>query len=428
MLLALAVLAAAAALLTLRASRSEEPNVRLPLARRTAVLALVGALLLGGALAAAALEAQPESRSPAFGASASRLGSVDSNRYAYWRVALGTFADHPLQGIGSGAFVVDWLQERDVLDPTREPHSLYLGTLAELGLVGLAALLAFLGGVAVAARRLWRADPGLAAGPIAGLAVWAVHAGLDWDWEMPAVTLVALALAMALVAWSERPEPTPGEPGGLSSSLRASAARERAGSASRVTAASTPQASTLSGSRLTACSTAATTLVLPAGASEQRALEEQRARVGVEKACPLEQTLGLIHLRGRGIGQRGDLLGPLRQHHVAQGDRQIGEHHQGERRQDDPGEPSLRLAEAAGPDRAPGMGRAAQDARPGVEPLDRPFSQRGVNLAPEALAEDLGVEAARVLDTCLRDRCRAASNSDDGRGQLHRRRRPTSSP
>ena len=213
MLLALAVLAAAAALLTLRASRSAEPNVRLPLARRTAVLALVGALLLGGALAAAALEAQPESRSPAFGASASRLGSVDSNRYAYWRVALGTFADHPLQGIGSGAFVVDWLQERDVLDPTREPHSLYLGTLAELGLVGLAALLAFLGGVAVAARRLWRADPGLAAGPIAGLAVWAVHAGLDWDWEMPAVTLVALALAMALVAWSEQPEATPEEPG-----------------------------------------------------------------------------------------------------------------------------------------------------------------------------------------------------------------------
>jgi hypothetical protein len=211
MLLALAVLAAVAALLTMRATRGYERDVRLPLARRTAVLALVGVLLLGGALVAAAFEAQPQSRSPAFGASAARLGSVDSNRYAYWRVALGTFADHPLQGIGSGGFVVDWLHERDVLDPTREPHSFYLGTLAELGLVGFVALLAFVGAVAVAARRLWRAAPGLAAGPIAGLTVWAVHAGLDWDWEMPAVTLVALALASALVAWSERPWPSQGE-------------------------------------------------------------------------------------------------------------------------------------------------------------------------------------------------------------------------
>jgi hypothetical protein len=214
MLAALAVLAAASALLTLRASRSKAPDVRLALPRRAAVVALVGALLLGGALAAAAFEAQPEARSPAFGASAARLGSVDSNRYAYWRVALGTFADHPLKGIGSGGFVVDWLRERDVLDPTREPHSLYIGTLAELGLVGIAALLALLGGVAVAARRLWGAQPGLAAGPIAALALWAVHAGLDWDWEMPAVTLVALALATALLSWSERPEPTPGQPEG----------------------------------------------------------------------------------------------------------------------------------------------------------------------------------------------------------------------
>ena len=41
-----------------------------------------------------------------------------------------------------------------------------------------------------------------------------------------------------------------------------------------------------------------------------------------------------------------------------------------------PGRPSLRRAEAAGPDRAPGMRRPAQDARPGVEPLDRAVAQR----------------------------------------------------
>jgi O-antigen ligase len=220
MLVAIALLAAAAALLTLRTSRAGTPGGRLVLPRRLAVLAVVGVVLLGAVLVAAAYEARPEAASPAFGATGARLGSIDSNRYSYWRVALGTFADHPAHGIGSGGFVVDWLQERDVLDPTREAHSLYLGTLAELGLVGLAALLAFLGGVAAAARRLWRSDPGLAAGPAAGLAVWAAHAGLDWDWEMPAVTLVALALAGALVAWSESSDVSPGAPAG---SARASA-------------------------------------------------------------------------------------------------------------------------------------------------------------------------------------------------------------
>jgi len=43
----------------------------------------------------------------------------------------------------------------------------------------------------------------LAAGPIAGFVVYAVHAPLDWDWEMPAVTLVAIVLAGALLAMGE---------------------------------------------------------------------------------------------------------------------------------------------------------------------------------------------------------------------------------
>jgi O-antigen ligase len=163
----------------------------------------VGLVLIGALLGAAALESKPESRSPAFGANPQRLRSLDSNRYSYWGVALDTFADRPLLGIGSGAFVVEWLQQRDVDDPTREPHSLYLGTLAELGLVGFAALAAFLAGVALSGRELWRADPGMAAGPVAALVLWAAHAGIDWDWEMPALTLVALALAGAVLAWDD---------------------------------------------------------------------------------------------------------------------------------------------------------------------------------------------------------------------------------
>ncbi len=218
MLAVLVLLAAAAAALALREARSaraEGEPLRGP--HRALATAGVGLVLLAALLGAAALESKPESRNPAFGANPDRLRSLDSNRYAYWRVALDTFLDHPAQGIGSGAFVVEWLQHRDVDDPTREPHSLYLGTLAELGLVGFAALMTFLWGVASAARELWRRDPALATGPVAALVLFAAHAGIDWDWEMPALTMVALALAGALVAWCELPaggRTTPTEPAG----------------------------------------------------------------------------------------------------------------------------------------------------------------------------------------------------------------------
>jgi hypothetical protein len=204
MLAVLAALAAVAALLAWREARSVRPSGE-PLHPRHRALATVGVgvVLLGALLGAAALESKPEARSPAFGANPERLQSLDSNRYSYWRVAVDTFAGRPLLGIGSGAFVVEWLQQRDVDDPTREPHSLYLGTLAELGLVGFAALGAFIWGVALAARELWRREPAVAAGPIAALVLYAAHAGIDWDWEMPALTLVALALAGAVVAWGE---------------------------------------------------------------------------------------------------------------------------------------------------------------------------------------------------------------------------------
>jgi hypothetical protein len=204
MLAVLVGLGAVAALIAWREARSGRP-AGAPLHPRHRALATagVGLVLLGALLGAAALESKPESRSPAFGANPERLQSLDSNRYSYWRVALDTFTERPLLGIGSGAFVVEWLQQRDVDDPTREPHSLYLGTLAELGLIGFAALAAFIAGVAVAARELWRREPAVAAGPLAALVLYGAHAGIDWDWEMPALTMVALALAGAVVGWVE---------------------------------------------------------------------------------------------------------------------------------------------------------------------------------------------------------------------------------
>jgi O-antigen ligase len=130
---------------------------------------------------------------------ASRLASVQSNRYEYWKVAVRSFADHPLAGVGSGGFQAEWLRERPFREGVRDAHSLYLETAAELGLVGLALLALLLGGIMAAARRTL---PALA-GSVAALAAWALHAGIDWDWEMPALTLAAIVLAATVLTSSE---------------------------------------------------------------------------------------------------------------------------------------------------------------------------------------------------------------------------------
>jgi O-Antigen ligase len=205
MLAALVLLALAAAAVVMRRPRRELSLPSLPVSRPTAVLTFSVGLLLVAAIAAAVLEGEPQGASPELTVGAERLGSVDSNRYRYWDVALESWADRPLIGIGSGGFLVEWRKVRDRVDESADAHSLYVETLAELGLVGLALLLLFLGGIGASAVRLYRHDPAAATGPAAVLVAWAIHAGLDWTWEMPAVTLQALLLGAAAVAWSERP-------------------------------------------------------------------------------------------------------------------------------------------------------------------------------------------------------------------------------
>lgn len=137
---------------------------------------------------------------PSQRARASRFTTSSSKRYEYWKVALRSFADHPVQGVGSGGFRAEWVREHPEADRVRDAHSLELETLGELGLIGALLLAALLGGVALSARAVQRSDPALAAGPAAALVVFAVHSAVDWDWELPAVSLPMLALAGLLAA------------------------------------------------------------------------------------------------------------------------------------------------------------------------------------------------------------------------------------
>ncbi len=169
---------------------------------RTTPLALaVAAALAVVPFAAAAVDPGNEQAGPAFGATAERFGSVGSRRFAYWEAALSGFADDPAVGRGAGGYQAIWSEKRDTTERVHDAHSLELETAAELGVVGLALLALFLGGIAAAARRTGRAAPGMAA----GLALYGAHSAIDWDWELPALTLVAIVLAGTVLAAAERP-------------------------------------------------------------------------------------------------------------------------------------------------------------------------------------------------------------------------------
>ena len=193
-LLALIMLAAAG-LTAWRAGTEDDRSLRMP---RGAPWIALGLITAGLALAIVVGAKEGSGHPPASGAT--RLTTLQSNRYAYWRVALRAFGNEPLRGVGAGGWSVYWLRYRPFTESAQDAHSLPLQTMAELGLVGVVLLGTFLAGVGLAARDGMRSAPELAAGPIAGFVVWVAHQPLDWDWQMPALTLVAMVLAGQLVA------------------------------------------------------------------------------------------------------------------------------------------------------------------------------------------------------------------------------------
>jgi O-antigen ligase len=189
----LVAVGAAAALAPRLVTRRAAAKATIALPRPRLLATAVVAVVVAGVGLLVALEAGSDD--PAFGATAERLGSVQSNRYEYWRVAVTSFADDPLLGTGSGAFQVEWLRERTIASAARDAHSLPLETAAELGIAGLLALALLVAGIVAGATRR-RAEPAA----YGALVAWAVHVCIDWGWEMPTVTLFAVLLGAAVLA------------------------------------------------------------------------------------------------------------------------------------------------------------------------------------------------------------------------------------
>lgn len=148
-----------------------------------------------------------------------RLGSTGGPRAEIYRVALATFRDAPLQGVGESSFEVRWYEQRRNDRNLSDAHSLPLGILAETGLVGGLLFLGFLLAVALAlARTVFRlplASRRWASALAAGGTVVIAQATVDWLWLIPGLAglaLLCIGLAVAL-GDSEPEEPAAPDPG-----------------------------------------------------------------------------------------------------------------------------------------------------------------------------------------------------------------------
>ena len=107
-----------------------------PAAAALAGLAALAVLAVGvAAFTGGQVSASPDQKGP------ERFRTLETNRWEYWDVALDTFAERPLAGSGVHGFAADWFEHRDIDEAVQDAHSLYIETLTELGLPGLALLL-----------------------------------------------------------------------------------------------------------------------------------------------------------------------------------------------------------------------------------------------------------------------------------------------
>jgi hypothetical protein len=191
------------------------PDLRLP--RRPSLTVIAGLAAVAVVLALVAGAPGLVSREwsnfkspvgPASNGSTQRFTSASGNgRYQYWSSALDAFESRPLTGIGPGTWEFWWAQHGSIPGFVRNAHSLYLETLAELGVPGLALVLVLLGAVFVTGGRQMRrsdaSERAMLAAALAAAAGFVTAAASDWVWQMTVVPVAFLLLAAAVLRGSE---------------------------------------------------------------------------------------------------------------------------------------------------------------------------------------------------------------------------------
>jgi hypothetical protein len=120
----------------------------------------------------------------------------NDGRLPLWKAAVRIYETQPLRGTGAGTYQPYYFRYRTQAGHVADAHSLYLQSLAELGLIGLALIaIVVVGTLAGLASRTRGPDRAVYAALFAVTLAWAVHQAFDWDWQMPAVTLGVFMLA-----------------------------------------------------------------------------------------------------------------------------------------------------------------------------------------------------------------------------------------
>ncbi|HWH44501.1 MAG TPA: O-antigen ligase family protein [Thermoleophilaceae bacterium] len=132
-----------------------------------------------------------------------RLTQSGSSRGRYWREAADVFGENTLAGTGANTFGVSRSRHRENVLVARHAHGFVAQTGADLGLLGLFAILALAAAWLAAAARTVGAKrgghrlpfdserAGLVALALAAL-VFGLQSAIDWTWSVPGPTVMAL--------------------------------------------------------------------------------------------------------------------------------------------------------------------------------------------------------------------------------------------
>jgi tetratricopeptide (TPR) repeat protein len=180
------------------AARARVAKALRGLAAAAAIVAVVGVVANAGRIS-------DEFRGEEVRNDPGRFASLSSNnRLAWWGEARDVFEADPVAGAGANTFEVARKRYRDLASSVTQPHSVPLQFLAGTGIVGLALLLGLVAAAAVSAvgavRRHRGNERDAAAALAVALALWLVHALVDYDWDFVAVTGTAFFAAGALAA------------------------------------------------------------------------------------------------------------------------------------------------------------------------------------------------------------------------------------
>jgi O-antigen ligase len=141
-------------------------------------------------------------------ATASRASQVvntsGSGRYQFWQSAIDAYKTEEFHGIGPGTFEFWWAQHATYAGAfVRDAHSLYIETLAELGIVGFILVTGLvLGIIGIGTVRSLRAPPDLRlglAGATAACVAFAIAAGVDYMWEIGVMPISFFMLSAVAV-------------------------------------------------------------------------------------------------------------------------------------------------------------------------------------------------------------------------------------